>query len=742
MEDNPQSSNYVDWPDEMDFPGGGVVVMNPNGPTDFGIGKYAASFTDSIGGCDMSFTDTAARGYAYKADDPRDVEYKFICTFEGIDPGNGMSISARTGHHTSDNCCQGFAYMFNVDPNTNPAEFRFRKEMWHVSYHDSPEGHFTHPVANFKLVGHGKVGMGFVIYNKPNTTDRVVLEGWFNPNPTADITNWTMVKRIEDFPGNNWGNDGGQCDGDSDQVGTWSGPQNRTKTNSTSGSVTFEKISFREIDPTRALDDTGGSGSQPPPPPPGGGGSTPVTVSPVITYAAISPPSTSVGTTNPVGPLGRVSRQIGQRLTNAMVCPDFNARYGPSGWERDGDTATQIGSTPCTGAGIDTKPYPDGLQITTYWSNSANACIAPGLATGTTGTNDNDVTNHGGRILKNPKIHLIFWGAEWNSRTLAPTMNQIIGEVRDKLLNTDRRYFDGIQQYGSPGYPQWGSTGTGTTPGTGTGTPTTTISEPLPFCIITNIPVSRDTFGITGVQATTMILSEELVETQTDPYVGNGFGEGGGWWGIPQSPTDPIRDIGDTPCDIGPNDTPDEYPDGLVVMAYWSNSHNNCITPGIHASDQGNSTAITYHNGRVMKNPVLRLIFWGAGWTTQTNPTKAQVISEIQNKLLGTDAVFFSGLNQYSGVGTPVYGSSCQNSNIPYPSTGTSTIQSAVNVIKDSIESGLLPLKTNSTELRNELYIVFMEKDRRGFHTDSNNQLHEFAGVHTAFKPSFTIPGS
>ena len=78
-----------------------------------------------------------------------------------------------------------------------------------------------------------------------------------------------MVKRIEDFPGNGWGDDGGDCGGDSDQVGTWSGPQSRMKTNSTSGSITFEKLSLREIDPTRALDDVTS------PPPTGGGEQNP-----------------------------------------------------------------------------------------------------------------------------------------------------------------------------------------------------------------------------------------------------------------------------------------------------------------------------------------------------------------------------------------------------------------------------------------------------------------------------------
>ena len=115
MEDNPENSNYADWPAEVSFGGDGSFVMEPQGATDWGIGKNITSFTDSIGGCDMDFADTAARGYAFRADDVRDFEFKFIAQFDGIASGNDLSISARTGHHTGDDCCQGFAYMWGYD---------------------------------------------------------------------------------------------------------------------------------------------------------------------------------------------------------------------------------------------------------------------------------------------------------------------------------------------------------------------------------------------------------------------------------------------------------------------------------------------------------------------------------------------------------------------------------------------------------------------------------------------------
>ena len=259
MSDNPRNDSGADFGggNDFDFPGNGILVMNPNGPTDFGVGKHVRDFGDSIGGCNMDFGETAERGYAAFPDDARDIEFKALVEFDGISSGEGFSISACTGHHpTTEPCCQGFAYMLSVDPNSNPARWRFRKEMLHVSYHNSPEGEWTHSSSNFQLDGLNRyVGIGFCRYNDPqNPNENVILEAWFNPNPEADLNNWIMIKRITDRPGNGWGNDGDECGGDSDQVGTWSNAQNRMKTNSSGGTVNFKAVSLREIDPSGSFD--------------------------------------------------------------------------------------------------------------------------------------------------------------------------------------------------------------------------------------------------------------------------------------------------------------------------------------------------------------------------------------------------------------------------------------------------------------------------------------------------------
>ncbi len=260
--------------------GGGEFKIHFAGPTspDF-FSDPAFENTNSIGGCNMDFSDTESRGYIYKSSDPRDIEFKMLCKFTGFGD-NGFSISGPTGEHSGDGCCSGFSYMFSCEPSTTPVEFRFRKEMWHVSYHDHSSGRWTHPTLNFKLNDHGYVGLAYVRYNKKDGRstghDSVILEGWFNPTPDTNPQSWFMLKRIEDKGG--WGNDGDDCGGLKDQVGTWGGPKYRIKSNDPSADITFKQMSFREINPNISFDDTitpppsgGGGGEEPPS---GGGGTT------------------------------------------------------------------------------------------------------------------------------------------------------------------------------------------------------------------------------------------------------------------------------------------------------------------------------------------------------------------------------------------------------------------------------------------------------------------------------------
>src|SRR6476659_3741842 len=219
-------------PDGMTSSGGGSFTIHFSGPTSPDIfTDRSFENTNSIGGCNMDFAQTASRGYIYKPNDPRDVELKVIVNIQSGKDG-GLSISGNTGRHSGSGCCSGFDYMINMQYLDDPAIFRFRKEMWHVSYHTDPvTGEFTLPDVNFKLQGHGNIGVGFIRYNKKDGVssgkDSVVIELWMNLDPDNNPENWKMMKRTEDKGG--WGNDGDKCNGAKDQIGTWGGPKYRIK---------------------------------------------------------------------------------------------------------------------------------------------------------------------------------------------------------------------------------------------------------------------------------------------------------------------------------------------------------------------------------------------------------------------------------------------------------------------------------------------------------------------------------
>jgi hypothetical protein len=163
--------------------------------------------------------------------------------FPYLADGDGLDMSGPTGHHSGGEThgCEGFTYMFDSDFTVNPPRFRFRKETYHVQYNDHPDGYFTSPLATGPVINNWK-GMGWVRYNKKDGIspgkDSVICEGWWNDNPTADITNWVMLKRVEDKGAGitNWGVPA-TCDGDAYQVGTWSNIQFRFKSSSSDFSL-------------------------------------------------------------------------------------------------------------------------------------------------------------------------------------------------------------------------------------------------------------------------------------------------------------------------------------------------------------------------------------------------------------------------------------------------------------------------------------------------------------------------
>ena len=183
------------------------------------------------------------------------------------------------------------------------------------------------------------------------------------------------------------------------------------------------------------------------------------------------------------------------------------------------------------------------------------------------------------------------------------------------------------------------------------------------------------------------------------------------------------------------------YADGLMVEAYWSNRHNDCVIPGI-TTDVGAPSApdMTYHGGKVMKTPKIILIFWGQRWETRTStPTKTQLIQDIRDKLLGTDTIYFSELNQYSGCGTPVWGGAFQNNNIELSNdtgeiiddTFEGDYSGAWDVVMDCLERGIIPL--SGLDIENTEFIVISEYGRLN---------SEYLGVHSSDTIQIDLPAT
>lgn len=144
-------------------------------------------------------------------------------------------MEVRQGHKSGgeEHGCEGSCYIFNVTINDTPPNFYYQKQMYHggSKFRDPITGLFNDSRVTEKVVGSGWKGFAAVIYNKQDGRsagkDSAILEIWWNEDPVANIGNWFMVKRTEDKGG--WGTDGDSCDGDDDQVITWSNVQFRYK---------------------------------------------------------------------------------------------------------------------------------------------------------------------------------------------------------------------------------------------------------------------------------------------------------------------------------------------------------------------------------------------------------------------------------------------------------------------------------------------------------------------------------
>jgi hypothetical protein len=180
----------------------------------------------------------ASAGYMQSPNDWKDVE---ITGYVKLNSGNNDNFVwyARGARHTgygSPQGCEGVAYKGDLfyDGST-----RFSKEQWHTGGYVF--GEFGKNIGPIKDKW---VGLKVIMYNIVQDDKTMVkLELWVDKNNDND---WT--KAAEKIDKGGWGNTGGECGGETDQIITWGGPIASFRWDGATD-VDIKKFSVREIAP-------------------------------------------------------------------------------------------------------------------------------------------------------------------------------------------------------------------------------------------------------------------------------------------------------------------------------------------------------------------------------------------------------------------------------------------------------------------------------------------------------------
>jgi F5/8 type C domain/Bacterial Ig domain len=181
----------------------------------------------------------ASRGYMQSPNDWKNVEMTGQVKFNSGDSSENWAWYARGGRHTGSghpDGCEGSS--LKGDLRYTDGTVRWAKEQWHVSY-------VFNSWKNSPASADGKfVGFKAMMYNTiVNGEAAVKLELWVDPNNT---NNWQKVYDFIDQGG--WGNDGGECNGEPDQIISWGGPIASFRWDA-ANSVDIKNLSVREILP-------------------------------------------------------------------------------------------------------------------------------------------------------------------------------------------------------------------------------------------------------------------------------------------------------------------------------------------------------------------------------------------------------------------------------------------------------------------------------------------------------------
>ena len=133
-----------------------------------------------------------------------------------------------------------------------------------------------------------------------------------------------------------------------------------------------------------------------------------------------------------------IVRDLADELLECITNPVTNGAGADKGWMDTNDF--EICDLCENHSNATTATFSDGLQVPYYWDTQTSKCVAPGAASGGVSISENPTySNHGGSVIPNPKVYLIFWGPTWTNQTTFK--NAVTDLVQNKLLGTDAATF-------------------------------------------------------------------------------------------------------------------------------------------------------------------------------------------------------------------------------------------------------------------------------------------------------------
>jgi hypothetical protein len=206
-------------------------------------------YEDAIGGCNMSFSDSIARGYTYDKNDLDNVELTGFFNVHKPTEHDGIYLRGPCNHHDEANhhCCEEFNYDCETDCNSTilRSKVKFTKQSPNEYYND-PAG--VKPIVpRIVLASHGWFGIKYIhiILSRDKNNPKVKLQQWMNFN--GDGKTWIKLNEVVDSRSYKWGPKA-ICGGEDYEVGAWGAPRMVYKWYG--GDVDFKWFSCRQIDPS------------------------------------------------------------------------------------------------------------------------------------------------------------------------------------------------------------------------------------------------------------------------------------------------------------------------------------------------------------------------------------------------------------------------------------------------------------------------------------------------------------